>query len=129
MSHSVAFVGRRPNEVYVPPRYSPEEWKTSSKLTHEASNEGRKFAEGWIANGFRVIDETEEIRLKGQQEVNWQLHRRLQDLQLWTAELTAKAEEISRAIDDLGIYVKRIENATSSLPPLIQTNLEILKIR
>jgi len=113
----------------IPIRFSENEWKQSSKLTHKSAAAGQEWAECLMADSIRLADETEEIRLRGQHEVNWQLNQRVQEIQLWIQELTPKADQISESMEEFRLYLHRVNEALDSLPKILEVNFLILRYR
>lgn len=126
---SVIYHGKRPNQLTYPNRYSETQWKETNSLAHASSQAQRQRVERILAESFRLADETEEIRQWGQQNVEWQFKKRIQDIRHWIEELDRKFYEIGGIIDDTGVYVRRLEGAVDAVGPVVGVDKEVLERR
>lgn len=123
------YYGKRPNQFTYPNRFSEQQWSETNSLAHKSSQTERQHVENLVAESFRLADETEEIRQWNQQNVDWQFQKRIQDIKHWIGELDIKFNEIGEVIDDTGVYIGRLETASTSIDPIVAIDKEVLERR
>lgn len=123
------YYGKRSTQFTYPGRFSEEQWSDTNKLAHKSSQTQRERVENILAESFRLADETADVRQWNQQNVDWQFKLRIQDIRHWIEELDIKFNEVAEVIDDTGVYLKRLENASASLDPIMKIDKEVLEKR
>ncbi|CAL8090684.1 unnamed protein product [Orchesella dallaii] len=126
---NMIYYGKRVNQISYPGRFTEQQWSETNSLAHKSSQTERQRVENLLAESFRLADETEDIRQWNQQNVEYQFKKRIQDIRHWIEELDIKYNEIGEQIDDTGVYIKRLENASASIDPVVKIDKEILHKR
>jgi tektin-1 len=123
------WVSRRADVIPAPKRYSAEEWNLAETMTHNAAEYEQQAAEWVLAEAARLADETREVTFRAQEDIDWKFKQRFNDMSHWRDELTRNFGDLNSEIDAMTIYRRRLENALSTLCHIIQTNVDILKLR
>jgi replication fork clamp-binding protein CrfC len=98
-------------------------------LTHDAAESEQQASEWVQAEAARLTDESREITLRAQEDVDWKFKQRLNEMEHWRDELTRNFGDLNSEIDAMGIYRRRLENALATLCHIIQTNSQIISER
>jgi len=112
-----------------PPRFTFEEWNLATKLTNDAAEADRQYAEQVQAEAIRTFDESHEVAQKAREDIAHRFKERKQAIDYWKTELFDKFGELNNEIDALVIYRARLEAAAGSFGHLLETDGHILALR